>query len=75
MQPSIILCLSQAMINWEGCSGKGIRHKKIGGKMEVGHWSDSLDGVASRRIVGVAVFVTADKKNGIHIDVILHRGV
>jgi len=43
--------------------------------MEVGHWSDSLDGVASRRIVGVAVFVTADKKNGIHIDVILHRGV
>jgi len=43
--------------------------------MEVGHWSDSLDGVASRRIVSVAVFVTADKKNGIHIDVILHRGV
>jgi len=35
MQASIILCLSQAGINWEGCGRKGIQRKN-GGMMEVG---------------------------------------
>jgi len=35
MQASIIRCLPQARINWDGCSRKGIPHKKWGMK-EVG---------------------------------------
>jgi len=52
MQTSIIQCLSQARINWEGCSRKGIwRINK--GMMELGAWStESPDGAASR---GIAV--------------------
>ena len=34
MQASIILCISQARINWEGCGRKGIR-QKMGVMMEV----------------------------------------
>ena len=46
MQASIIRCLSQARINWEGYGRKGIWHKN-GGDDE-GGGTDSLDGVASR---------------------------
>ena len=46
MQASIIRCLSQARINWEGYGRKGIWHKN-GGDDE-GGGTDSPDGVASR---------------------------
>jgi len=35
MQASIIQCLPQAKISWEGCGRKDIQHKN-GGMMEVG---------------------------------------
>ena len=48
VQVSIIQCLSQARINWEGCSRKVIRHKN-------GGWCIySPDGMASRWIAGVS---------------------
>jgi len=35
LQSSMFLCLSQARINWDGCSRKGIWHKNEG-MMELG---------------------------------------
>ena len=52
MQASIIRSLFQARINWEGCSRKGIWHKHDGGE-----GTNSLDRVASRRIVGASASV------------------
>ena len=52
-QASIIRCLSQARIHWEGCGKKGIQRKKMGD--DGGGGTDSLDGVSSRRIAG-AIF-------------------
>jgi len=51
MQASIILCLSQAKINWEGCGRNGIRCKN-GEMMEVG--APVVRMGASRRIVGAS---------------------
>ena len=48
-----IYCLSQARINWEGCSRKGIWHKKWGGG-DGGGLLISPDGVAPCRIVSVS---------------------
>jgi len=54
MQSSIFLCLSQAMINWEGCGRKGIR-RKMG---HVGGGSlTNLEGVAPNWTVGVSASV------------------
>jgi len=55
MHASIIQCLSQARINWEGCGRKGIRRKN--GRGDGGGGTDSPDGVASRRIVGESASV------------------
>jgi len=54
MQASIIWCLSQARINWEGCGRKGTWHK-MGD--DGGGGTDSLDWVASKRIVGACASV------------------
>ena len=54
-QASIIQCLSQARINWEGCDRKGIRCAN-GGDDE-GGGTDSLDGVVSRRFVSASASV------------------
>jgi len=51
MQASIILCLSQAKINWEGCGRNGILCKN-GEMMEVG--APVVRMGASRRIVGAS---------------------
>jgi len=50
-----IWCLSQARINWEGCTRKGTRHK-MEGMSEVGALI-SWEGGQSIRIVGVSAFV------------------
>ena len=55
MQASIIRCLSQAGINWEGCGRKGIQRKNGGD--DGGGGTDSPDGVASRLIVGAPASV------------------
>jgi len=54
MQASIILCLSQAKINWEGCGRNGIRCKN-GEMMEVG--APVVRMGASRRIVPLVIFL------------------
>ena len=41
MQASIIRCLPEARINWEGCCRKGIQHKNAV-MTEVGHGSDAV---------------------------------
>jgi len=57
MQSSIFLCLSQARINWEGCSRRA-SDVKMGGKGGDGGGSIiSSDGVAPIRIVGVSASV------------------
>jgi len=52
MQSSIFLCLSQARINWKGCSRKGIRRKN--GGTDEGGLLLGADGVAPTRTVGVS---------------------
>jgi len=52
MQSSIFLRLSQARINWEGYSRKGIRRKN--GGTDAGGLLISPDGVAPTQIVGVS---------------------
>jgi len=47
------LCLSQARINWEGCSRKGIRRKS--GGFDGGGLLIGPDGVTPTRIVRVSV--------------------
>jgi len=52
VQSSIFLCLSQARINWEGCSREGIQCKN--GGIDGGGLLISPDGVAPTQIVGVS---------------------
>ena len=54
IQASIILCLSQARINWEGCGRKGIRRKKNGERVG---GIDGADGVASKWTVSMSASV------------------
>jgi len=56
MQSSIFLCMSQARINLEGCSSKGIRRKNGGDNR--GGLPNSLEGVAPSRTVTVSASVT-----------------
>jgi len=55
IQASIIQCLSQARINWEGCGRKSIW--RTNGADDGGGGTNSLDGVASRRIVGASASI------------------
>jgi len=52
VKPSILLCMSQARINWESCSRKDIRRKN--GGIDEGGLMISPDGVAPTRIVSVS---------------------
>jgi len=57
MQSSIFLCLSQARINWEGCSRKSIRDKM--GGIDGGGLLISPDVVAPNRIVSVFLLLSS----------------
>jgi len=52
MQSSIFLCLSKAMINWEGCDRNGIWRKN--GGTDGGGLLIGPDGVAPNQIVVVS---------------------
>jgi len=54
MQSSILLCLSQARINWECCGRNGIWRKN--GGIDGGGLLISLDGVAPTYIVSVSAY-------------------
>jgi len=56
MQASITRCLSQARINWEGCSSNGIQRKN-GERWRRGHWQSGWSNVHSKRTVGASAYV------------------